>query len=317
MQKITPKTDDTREASLTTGKNRKDAVLPADNAFSVSNSAALDVHQPLFIAKRNNVSNAEEASHKIVKILDEAFEKAKNLASHGFQLMNFMIIDGKPSWSVSCRTFYGLTLIGNLPPMGTHAEIVKALTNFIKGETEHIADDGIALKDITKEEVEVVLADINGKVSLLADSKEAIIEANKALAIERIAVDNLIPLLWSDVEHKAQGLSTGARHEYGALWGIQYKDTKGVGVLNVSVEDIDTHEKLAGINLRLGSRTGKDGIKAITNLHGEAILESHNLNDTFLVASSILYDTLARDIILVAGEELTIVIKLKKKIIES
>ena len=317
VTKITPKTDDAREASLTTGKNRKDAVLPADNAFSVSNSAALDVHQPLFISIRNNVSKAEEASHKIVKILDEAFDSAKSLVSHGFQIMNFMIIDKKPSWTESCRTFYGMTLNGNLPAMGTHSEIVKALANFIKGETEHIADGGIALKDITKEEIQEVLNDINAELVTLADSKDAIIEANKALTTERTAVDTLIPLLWNDVENKAQTLSTGARHEFGMLWGMQFKDTKGIGILNASVEDVDTHEKLAGINLRLGSRTGKDGAKAITNLHGEAILESHNLDDTFLVASSIIYETLARPTLLVAGEELTIVIKLKKKIIES
>ena len=68
MEKNTPRMDDARKASLTTAKNRKDAVLPIDNAFSVSNSAALDVHQPLFVARRNNVSKAEEATHKIVKI---------------------------------------------------------------------------------------------------------------------------------------------------------------------------------------------------------------------------------------------------------
>ena len=317
VKRILPGSDDAREASLTTGKNRKDAVLPADNAFSTANSAALDLHQPLFIAKRNNVSKAEEASHKIVKILDEAFDKAKSLVSHGFQLVNFMIIDGKPSWTVSSRTLYGMTLNGNLPVMGTHSEILQALSNFIKGENEHIADGGIALLDITEAEVKDALTDINAKVSLLADSKNAILEANKEIATERTAVDALIPLLWNDVEHKAQTFSTGASHEFGILWGIQYKDTKGIGILNASVEDIDTHEKLAGINLRYGSRTGKDGVKAITNLHGEAILESHNLDDAFLVASSILYDTLARPTILVAGEELTIVIKLKKKIIES
>ena len=315
--KITPKTDDKREASLSTAKKRKDAVLPADNIFSVSNTAALDTHLALFLSKRKNVSNAEEASHKIVKLLDEAFDKAKYLVSHGYQLMNFMIIDGKPTWTISCRTYYGVDLNGNLPPLGTHAEILQALSNFINGENEHIADGGIALKDITEDEVKEALIDINAKLVDLGDSKEAILEATKEIAIERTAVDALIPLLWSDIEHKAQTLSTGARHEFGTLWGIQYKDTKGIGILNVSVEDIDTHEKLAGINLRYGSRTGKDGVRSITNLHGEAILESHNLDDAFLVASSILYDTNARPTILVAGEELTIVVKLKKKVIES
>ncbi len=41
MHKITPRTDDAREASLTIAKNRKDGALPADNAFSTANSAAL------------------------------------------------------------------------------------------------------------------------------------------------------------------------------------------------------------------------------------------------------------------------------------
>ena len=210
-----------------------------------------------------------------------------------------------------------MTLNGNLPSMNSHSEVVKALSNFIKGETEHIDDGGIALKDVTKAEVEEVLNYINAKLVTLGDSKEAIIEANKALTIERTAIDALIPLLWSDIEHKAQSLSTGTRHEFGILWGMQYKNKKGIGVLNVSVEDIDTHEKLAGINLRFGSQKGKDGIKTSTNLHGEAILESHNLDDALIVATSILYDTLARPTLLVAGEELTIVVKLKKKIIES
>ncbi len=317
MQKQIPKTDDKREASLTTAKNRKDGALPADNPFSVANSAALDMHEPLFRAKRNNVSKAEEASHDLVKLLEAAFIRGTNIASHSLQIVNFMIINGKPSWTISSRTFYGLPLGGKLPPMTSHREIIQALTNFIKGETDHIADGGIALKDITKADAEAVLAEINALLQLLADSKEAIVEANKELAAERTEVDALIPLLWSDIEHKAQALTTGARHEYGILWGMQFKNTKGIGIANISVEDEDTHEKLAGIDVRLGSINGKEGTKIVTNLHGEGILESHNLKDTFIVATNISYVTSARPTKLIAGEELTIVIKLKKKDLES
>ena len=174
MQKKLPTSDDKREAALTTAKNRKDGGLPADNIFSVENTAALDALQPSFIIKRNNVSIAEEALHDNVKLLEVAFEKGKNIASHGFQIANFMIIQGKLSWTISSRTFYGVELNGNLPPMTSHREIIQALTNFIKGETDHIADGGVALKDVTKADAVAALPDRNAKIELVSDSKEAI-----------------------------------------------------------------------------------------------------------------------------------------------
>ena len=316
MQKKLPSSDETREAALTIGKNRKDGVDPADNAFSVANSAALDVHQPLFISIRGNMRSVEEVSHNNVKNLNEALEKLKNLASHGLQIANFMIINGKPGWVEGNRTFYDSPLDGHLPDMGSQREIIQMAINFINGETARIAAGGIALKDITKADVVAQLAVVNAILVLLQDSKDAIIEANKELVDERKLVDALIPLLWNDVDHKAQTLSPGARHEFGILWGVQYKNTKGFGIINVGVEDIDTHEKLAGINLRYGTMNGKDGTKAITNLHGEAILESHNLKVAFLVATNILYVTGTRELKLFAGDEITIVIKLKKKVVE-
>ncbi len=316
MEKITPRTDDAREASMTVAKNRKDGVLPADNIFSVDNTAALDFHLPLFSGIRNRLRIAEEGYHDNVKLLEAAFEKGKFIASHICQMVNFMIIDGKLSWTISSRTFYGMILDGHLPPMTSHREIIEALNDVIKGETDHIADGGVALKDITKADAVAALADINDKMAWVQDSKDAIVEIEKELKDERKEIDKLMPLLWSDIEHKAQGLTKGASHTFGLLWGMQYKNTKGLGILNASVEDEATHEKLAGISIRLGSPDGKEGAKTISNLHGEAILESHNLKDTFVVVQDVRYDFYSRAVILTAGEELTILIKLKKKNIE-
>ena len=189
-------------------------------------------------------------------------------------------------------------------------------SDFIKGETDHIADGGVALKDITLADAVAALANINDKMAWVQDSKDAIVAIEKLLKDERKIVKALIPLLWSDIEHKTQGLSKGASHTIGLLWGIQYKNAKGLGILNASVEDEATHEKLAGISIRLGSPDGKEGSKAISNLHGEAIIESHNLKDTFVVVQDVNYEFYSRAVKLIADEELTILIKLKKRIIE-
>jgi len=308
-----PNTDDGRENSMTTSKLRKDEVPADENVFSTANSTALDNELPKFAECRHNVDEAAEADHTAVVAFQAVLQKLKLLSSHGLQLLNFMIIDEAPGFTAAVREFYHMDLEGHLPAMGTEDEILRMAENFTTGETARVAAGGTALSDISKADVQTLLDDALGKRGVKQASGDALANAHTALNEQRIVVDDLIPLLWDDIEHAAQGKPEGEFREFCINWGMYFIHVAGTATLNVRVLDIDTNQIVVGVNLRIGKPEGTGGTKAITNFHGEAIMESRNFEPTFLIAEHPLLERLITPITLSEDEVIDLVIKMKKR----
>ena len=112
-----PESDDARSKALSAAKTKKDASLPGDNVISDVNSAALDIEQPLFDAKKELLVIAQAFYHKSVDSCIGDLDILKNRTSHGLQLLNDQIKDKVFGFSASDRTLYGMTLDGHLPSM--------------------------------------------------------------------------------------------------------------------------------------------------------------------------------------------------------
>jgi hypothetical protein len=129
---------------------------------------------------------------------------------------------------------------------------------------------------------------------------------------ERKIVDKLIRQMWVEIEFAARNMRLGARHKFSIIWGMYFVRTPDPATLHVRVEDADSSLPLAGVKLRIGNPTKKDGAKATTNLHGVQIMKSKNFKDAAIIACLPLYDTVVREICLKEGETTTVVLKMKR-----
>jgi hypothetical protein len=307
-----PRTDDARQSILTTAKLRKDDLPPEENPFSQENSDALDAEQPKFMTLRNLVFKAKSKDNDATVAFVNTLQKLKNLASHGLQLINFKVIDQAEGFTEATRKFYGMDLSGHLPRLGTEDEIIHAATDFIDGETARIAEGGTPLLDITKASVVAMLETVEEKRVAKQTTGNALANSQTNLAKERKTVNRLIKLMWSDIEHAAQKMPRGERHEFCINWGMDFVHIPGFATLNVRVIDAESGLPLVGVQLRIGKPGLKDGAKATTNFHGQQIMKSKNFKPTCINASLMGYDTLAKEICLEEDKTTDIVLKMKK-----
>jgi hypothetical protein len=307
-----PRTDDARQSILNTAKLRKDGPPPIVNVISQENSDALDAEQPKFVILRNLVFEAKAKDHAATSAFVNALQRLKNLTSHGLQLVNFKVIDEAEGFTEATRKLYGMDLSGHLPAMTTEDEILHTTTDFIDGETARIAEGGTPLLDITKASVVALLETVEEKRFAKQTSGNLLANSQTNLAKERNIVDRLIKLMWSDIEHAAQKMPRGERHEFGISWGMDYKHTPDPATLNVRVIDAESGLSLGGVKLRIGKPGKKDGTKATTNFHGQQIMKSKNFKPTYINASLMGYDTLAKEICLEEDKTTDVVLKMKK-----
>ena len=307
-----PKSDDAREAALSTAKARNDEADEGTSPFSAANQAALNVREPAFKHARNVFDICAGAFKSINDSIITNLAKLKSLASHAMQIVNFKIIDKLAGWEVAIRAVYHLHFTGKLGPLNTEAQIKQLASDFIDGETTRVAAGGAPLTEYPKSMIKTALDNLGAQILEKSTKKDAMGDAQDALTAERKLADDLIVLLWDDIEHAAQSKSKGVRHEFCMEWGMTFTHIPNYGRVNVRAEDFDTHAILPGVLLRLGKNLGTGGPQATTNTHGEAFLESKNFDPTQIVATLILYERTVVDITLIEDETIDIVIRMKK-----
>ncbi|MEI8201931.1 MAG: hypothetical protein WCH34_02905 [Bacteroidota bacterium] len=311
-----PTSDDGREAALNVAKQRKDDPNNTLVVFSTKNAADIDIHQPLLPLLRAAFQSAEQTYRQSVIDFDVIYEKFKNKASHGLQLVRFKVVDEDAGWTTSTYSYYLLPKDGHLPPFTTEDEVIQMGKNFINGETARIGDGGIALVDIKKVDVASYLSQINTLRLAKQDAKDAMIDAQMALAEERAIVDTLIESCWGDIEHTSQDMPKSTAHDFDVSWGMKFTHVPVAVEVNVKAEDIVTHEILIGVSLRIGLPKGKGGAKGETNQYGVDTLTTKSMGDTHLIATHPLYEDTIVPIKVEEGKTLNVTVKMKKKNLE-
>ena len=196
--------------------------------------------------------------------------------------------------------------------MNSEEEIIQLAKDFDDGETNRVAAGGAPLTEYTKVMIKAALDALLAQNVVKSPKKEAVGAAQEALTAERKLTDDLIPLLWDDIEHAAQAMSVGSRHAFCMEWGMDFTHIANYGKVNIRMEDFETHAILPDVLLRLGKNLGTGGPKATTNTHGEVFLESKNFDPTNIIATLILYERTVVDITLIEDETIDIVIRMKK-----
>ena len=308
-----PETDADVKTAMTNTNNQINNVDPEDNIISEANTTEVQAVLPEFIAKEIIKNNCEQAFHSAVNDVNLISYKLGARTSHGFQLVNFQIEDGITGWTPDIRSMYSLPLSGNLPPMNSEGDIRQGGVNFIDGETSRVAAGGVLLVDISKTQVQNLLNQFDGKVVVRQNAKSALLTAQSNFDIVRKKAFALIPKMLGDIEHASQDMEKGAAHEFDILWGMQFKHLPDPGILNVKAEDLDSHQTLPGVELRIGSPKGKGGARAKTNDFGVASIKSTNFDATKLIAKLATHEDAIIDVQLIEGETISVVVKMKKK----
>jgi len=309
--KIQPRSDDALQAALNKAKERKDAVDPDNNILSPANSVSLDLLQPELSAKRNAVAIAEEADHQAVIDSNNTIAALRSYASHGLQLVVFLVSDHFTGFTAATLKLYNLPLDGKLPVYDTDDKVLAMGNDFIQGETDRIAAGGVALPLYTKTVCQTMVNTANAKRLAKEVAHEALVPLTQDLQTTRASVDKLITKIWKDIDNATQGMTKEAARNFSKTWGVVYTHIGAYGTLHIQVVDADSNIILAGVEFQLGPTGGKAGAKGKTNNFGFLTLESINFEPTQLTGKLALYADSVDDVTIIEGEEVYITVKMQ------
>ncbi len=267
-----PNTLATRDAALTTCKNKMDATDPTELPFAAAKGAQLTTEQPAYhalIAAANSAKADQTGQSAVVAPL---LRTARFWVSHGYQALINACIRGQ--FGNSVKNFYGLSLDAKGgPDLSTESEVIQAAITYNDGETARIAAGG---DPITFPDLAGINTHVDAfKAAQQAQStyKTAYDNAQEAVAAANTNVDLLILQLWNSIEATYDTGDKPSLRRKAREWGVVYVPSAGeepsgdeysvVGLIT----DKDTEQPLGNVEVTLSNATmvetqftGEDGM---------------------------------------------------------
>ncbi|MBK5285246.1 MAG: hypothetical protein JJE25_07560, partial [Bacteroidia bacterium] len=216
-----PQTDDGRDRALTTGKERKDTVTPADMAITPATEARLDIIQPGFQAKmlvRGVALSVQSASTSVV---DTAKALAKMFTSHFIQVFNLGVHRGV--YPKADRAYYQLDVNSEaVPHMSTEQEILQWGERIKPGNVARLAAGGAAMSNPTEPEVTIKVLDFKTKNEDQANKKTAFDQAQESVEALHSEADKVIKKIWDEVETFYNEEEAPSKRRKAREWGVVY-----------------------------------------------------------------------------------------------
>jgi hypothetical protein len=221
-----PNTNASRDAALTTCKDKMEATDPMELPFAPSKGVQLTTDQPIYhglIAAVNSAKSNQTAQSALVAPL---MRTARFWVSHGYQaLINACIRDQFPN---SVKNLYGLSLDAKGgPELSSEADVIQASITYNDGETARTAAGGEAITF-------PALADINTHVDALKAAhqtqstlKGLFDQAQEKLAEANPNTDLLILQLWNSIEATYDKGDKPSMRRKAREWGVVYVPSAG------------------------------------------------------------------------------------------
>lgn len=278
ITRFIPNSSPTRLQVLTKAKEKKDSLLPAQNIFTATTTARLDIIQPDFEAAINDVMAEKGNAVAATNFKNLQGKKLRMFCSHYLQVFNFGVERGK--YTVASRAYFGLnTETGHLPSMVTDEEVEQVAKNIATGEVQLISHGLPAMANPSAAEVAAELAGF--KTVLLAHSNAAQVLDQAQEAVDALVpeADKVIRKIYDEAEahfNEEEAASMRADCEF---WGVIYISIGNETQVTVFVKNADG-TPVAGAGVKLVQAAGKvlisgaDGkVVFTTKVNGNATLE--------------------------------------------
>lgn len=221
-----PNSQATRDAALTTCKNKMDATDPAQLPFAAAKGAQLTTEQPAYhglIAAANSAKADQTGQSAVVAPL---LRTARFWVSHGYQALINACIRGQ--FGNSVKNFYGLSLDAKGgPELSSESEVIQAATTYNDGETARVAAGGDPITFPAVADINTHVDAFKAAQQVQSAFKTAYDNAQEALAAANTNVDLLILQLWNSIEATYDTGDKPSLRRKAREWGVVYVPSAG------------------------------------------------------------------------------------------
>ncbi len=299
----TPRSNRTRLLWLNGAKLKNDA-LGTSSYLSSDTKTKLNGLQSTYKSKMQAVGNAKSDAQLATATSVGTAILLRRKCSRFIQVFVLGVEDG--DFLRSDLAKYQLESNGNLPPMGTDAELVTAADNLATGEAARIAAGQTAMANPAIAAVSGLLTTYNSNLSTENTSKDTLKTAQRGVNDLNDQVDDCLRFVVKEVEAHFSDQTPAVRRDEGRLWGFKYtvKGTtkKVTGTVKDSlsgdvITDVDIYFE-NGINDATSTATG---FELSTTLMGDQVLKAnHSLYKPFEVTVTLVENSdLVVDIVMV------------------
>lgn len=216
-----PNTDNARYQALKKALEIGNKVTPLRLAFSQSTYHKVKSFTSQFEISLNSYHETYANQVRRSKEYNELYKKAKIYISHFIQVVNFAIARGE--MPAASRTFFGLhENDSKLPSLNMETDVIAWGEKLIKGDNERVSKGGNYITNPTVGNVRVrydKFIDSYKKQKLLQETCSSSLNRIAALRAE---ADNIILLVWNEVEEYYKGLPECEKREKCQEYGLIY-----------------------------------------------------------------------------------------------
>lgn len=236
-----PNTDAARIRAMRIALEKGRDVPPCNMAYSPKNIVWLQKFLPLFenmiSMQRQSYASQNSKSKEYVEIV----RKARLYLTHFVRVMNMAIYRG--DLPVETRAFYGLaTNEASIPSLNTENELISWGKRIIEGEEYRIRKGGSPITNPTIAVVKVRYQNFLEAWNYQKTLVKRTLDYTEKNCQMRKEADELITLIWNEVENTHSALPENKRMAESETYGIVYFYRKNE--LNKSVASSDTQSSI-------------------------------------------------------------------------
>ena len=216
-----PNTDAARVKAMKAALYMSMKVSPYNLAFSHLNLQKLKTFFPLFEQAIIHQRQAYSSQIQKSKTFNELTKKARIYLSHFIQVMNFMIIRGE--LPETDRKYYGMSAYDkSLPSLISDTDLIEIGEQIVNGDQERQRNGGKLITNPTAAVVRVHYEKFTNAYYLQKNLQKINNQAIQKVAELRGKADEIILLIWNEIENKYSELEDNEKREKCAEYGIAY-----------------------------------------------------------------------------------------------
>ena len=216
-----PNTDTSRLKAMRIALRKGKELPPHKLAFSSKTMIKLEKFFPQFEHGIHTYRDALSSQNKKNKEYYEIVRKAKVYLTHYIRVMNMAIYRGE--LPAETRAFYGLaTDDSGVPSLNTENELLTWGRRIIEGEEFRIKKGGSPITNPTIAVVKVRFGTFLDALNSHNTLSKKTLEYSEKITSLRKDADEIILLVWNEVENKHQSLDENIRKELCEGYGLVY-----------------------------------------------------------------------------------------------
>jgi len=307
-----PRTIQSRLIAITTPKNKKDSLPPADNILTAATTLRLDNIVPLYITAFDLVGERQATYSANTSVKNLSKGVCKMVVSHFIQVFNLGVARGV--YDAAHRAYYKLPVDSDaLPEMGTEEELLLWAQNLITGEGQRTAAGFAAMANPTIADVSAARVDFSGKYTTQSNLKDLLDQAQEDLEKLFPETDAVIKKVWDEAETFYNEEEPDSMRANTREWGVYY--------ISIGVEESTINGKITAISLPPGGPdfplenakilVVESEDEALSDANGDYVLKTKFVGLTKITVTAPGYKDYETDLEIIEGQTIALNVQMK------